>query len=139
MKPDFEDFKIGEYFWYSEMVRSETAERHRIDNTPPPEAMSNACYTAQVADCIREDLGLPMVVTSWFRAPKVNKKAGGSSTSDHMNGHTFDFCVPGKKLQEVFDFIRDNYHYDQIGINKRRNYIHYSIKREGNREQVITY
>ena len=43
----------------------------------------------------RELLGVPMLVSSGYRSPKLNKAVGGSSTSAHSYGFAIDFTAPG--------------------------------------------
>lgn len=41
-------------------------------------------------DPIREKLGKPIIVTSGYRHPKLNKAVGGSKTSNHLYGYAAD-------------------------------------------------
>lgn len=94
--------KLGKYFTLEEMTRSQTASRHGIDNSPDDdqEAALRA-LVARVLDPLRERLGRPVNVSSGFRSPEVNRRVGGSSTSQHRFGEAADITVPGMSVSAV--------------------------------------
>jgi hypothetical protein len=49
---------------------------------------------AQVAQEIRDDLGVAVNVNSGYRCPKHNAAVGGSKGSDHMRGRAMDLSSP---------------------------------------------
>ena len=74
----------GQYFKVEELLRSETAERYGIDNTPTDdEIIDNLNYTIQRLDEIREGYGKPIIINSGYRCPELNRKVGGVSSSFH--------------------------------------------------------
>ena len=89
-----ESIRLTPHFTLAEMVRSSTAERLRMDNTPPGDVLRNLQGTAEMLERIRATLGVPVVVTSGYRSPAVNKAVGGVSTSDHASGQAADFVAP---------------------------------------------
>jgi len=86
--------KLSDHFTLDEMIRSDTAVRKNIDNTPTDEIMSNLKVTAEGMEKVREILQVPITVTSGYRSPKLNKYIGGSKTSAHMLGYACDFIAP---------------------------------------------
>lgn len=86
---------MSRYFTLAEMTVSETAARKGLDNTPTGEALENLKRTMLQMDRIRAALGKPIVVTSGYRSPAVNKAVGGSATSAHCKGLAVDFTCPG--------------------------------------------
>ena len=50
--------------------------------------------TARYMDMVRALLNAPIVVSSWYRSPELNKKVGGSPRSQHMKGEAVDFICP---------------------------------------------
>ncbi len=70
------------YFSINELTRSATAQKLRIDNTPPPWAIENMSRLIDnVLDPARQLLGAPIYVNSGYRCEKLNKAVGGVTRS----------------------------------------------------------
>ncbi|MBX3610408.1 MAG: peptidase M15A [Hydrogenophaga sp.] len=83
------------HFTLAELVRSSTADRLGLDNTPPDDVVSALRTTAEMLERIRLALhGVPVIVTSGYRSPDVNRAVGGVSSSDHQSGQAADFIAP---------------------------------------------
>lgn len=83
------------HFTLDEFTASDTAARHGLDNSVPPELMANAIAAAEMMERIREALGgKPIIVTSGYRSPAVNKAVGSGPRSDHPKALAFDFKCP---------------------------------------------
>ena len=82
------------HFTIKELVRSDTARRLGIDNTPPACAVAalNALVD-HVLDPLRDAWGGPIRVNSGYRCPKLNKAVGGTPTSQHQRGEAADITV----------------------------------------------
>lgn len=92
------------YFSIDEMVRSTTAKKLGIDNSPSEEIANNlVLFIETVLDPIREDWGGPISVSSGYRCPELNKAVGGAKNSGHQYGFCADLQV--KKVRELADFI----------------------------------
>lgn len=96
------------YFTIQELSKSDTADKLRINNTPPENiAKSLEALVNNILDPLREAWGAPIQVTSGYRSPAVNKAVGGASTSQHVLGEAADIrTVPNtrannKKLYEL--------------------------------------
>lgn len=88
--------KLSEHFELAEFLVSETAARRGISNEPTPEVIENLRQLCQlVLQPLRIKLGRPIVITSGYRSPALNRAVGGSPTSHHMQGHAADLIVPG--------------------------------------------
>lgn len=86
--------KLTPHFSLAELTRSTTAAARGIDNTPTPDAVSNLLYTAEMLERIRATLGVPIVVTSGYRGPRLNAAVGGVTSSDHTTGQAADIVAP---------------------------------------------
>lgn len=86
--------KLTPHFSLAELTRSATAAARGIDNTPPPDAVSSLLYTAEMLERIRATLGVPIVVTSGYRGPRLNAAVGGVTSSDHTTGQAADIVAP---------------------------------------------
>ena len=114
------------YFSISEMTRSDTARRLGIDNTPSNEIKKNlTLFIEKVLDPIREDWGSPIIVSSGYRCPELNKAVGGVKTSGHMYGYCADLQVKGdlrKFSNFVIEWMKEHQmKYDQIIWEKSGN------------------
>jgi len=86
--------KLSENFFLYEFLRSEAATRHDIDMTPPQFVIDNLkSLVVTVLQPLRTQLDRPLVVTSGYRPPKLNKLIGGSKTSAHRTGQAADFHI----------------------------------------------
>ena len=82
------------YFTIEELSRSATALRHRIDNTPSADAVSNLRkLVTEVLDPAREQLGIPITVNSGYRCRKLNAAVGGARRSYHLQGRAADITT----------------------------------------------
>ena len=83
--------KIMKYFSIEELVKSATAERLAIDNTPPRAAQRMlTILVEQLLDPIRRRYGAPIIVTSGYRCPALNTAVGGVANSHHIVGCAAD-------------------------------------------------
>ena len=73
---------ISKNITYAEAIHSETAKRKGIDNTPNPNQIEAMKLLAEkVFQPLREWVGGPVKVNSFFRSPELNEAIGGSKTS----------------------------------------------------------
>lgn len=78
------------HFSLEELTFSEYAIRNGIDNTPSPDIITNLSRLSWWLEELRQDIGKPIIVSSAYRCPAVNKGIGGSKTSAHMQGLAAD-------------------------------------------------
>lgn len=86
--------RLTEHFTLAELTRSATAKRLGLDNTPNAAVLNELRATAELLERIRSTLGVPMIVTSGYRSPAVNRAVGGVTSSDHIAGQAADFVAP---------------------------------------------
>jgi len=85
---------LSDNFTLEEAVVSQTATRLGLDNLPSPETVDVMIRVALQLEKVRALLNSPILVTSWYRSPEVNKAIGSSSTSQHIKGEAIDFISP---------------------------------------------
>lgn len=131
--------QLSKFFTLSEMIKSDTAEKNGIDNTPYPrhiKAMRRLC--ADLLDPIREAVGRPVHVTSGYRCRALNTAVNGSRNSQHIRGEAADIHVKGMTPRQLYDFILTlDLEFDQI-IDEFGEWVHisYTVKRP-NRKQAL--
>lgn len=102
-------------FTLEEMIKSETALRHGLDNTPGETEIENLKKLAEkVLQPVREHYQKGVKVNSGYRAPEVNAKVGGSKTSDHCKGQAADIEIPGVANAELAEWISENLEFTQV-------------------------
>lgn len=136
--------RISKYISYKEATHSQTAVRRKIDNKPSPTELENMKYVAtQIFDKVREHFGIPLTVSSFYRCAALNTAVGGSKTSQHMTGQAIDIDADGSSITnaEIFDYIKNNFEFDQLiwefGTPLEPAWVHVSLKRTGNRKQIL--
>lgn len=61
----------------------------------------------QIADEIREKIGVPLIVSSGCRCSKHNKNVGGVLNSRHISGKAVDLIAKGKDKNELLKLCQD--------------------------------
>ena len=135
--------KLSENFSLDEMVKSQTAERKGIPNTPDDsqiESMKLLCEN--ILQPIRNEHG-PFLVSSGFRSGELCVAIGSNIHSQHAKGEAADFEVAGVDNYGLAMWIQDNLDFDQLILEcytgGNSGWIHCSYKPEGNRKESLTY
>lgn len=134
--------QLTEHFTLSEFVRSDTADRNHIDNTPSQEVVDNLrALCRNVLEPASLAFGSPIYITSGYRCPALNKAVGGKPTSQHLRGEAADLQVRGvENLRKLYKLIKDHGVFDQLLYETNKSgvrWIHVSYKESGNRRQAI--
>jgi len=159
--------KISRHFWDYEVGKSDWAERHRIDNTPPPDVMARATVLATtVMDVVRDHFGF-IKPTSWYRSEAVerhltynngfrdwcrktqhvyNDRSWPSyfALKSHPLGEAMDFEVDGVDNAELWKWVGENIpEFDQCILefyrpgDPRSGWVHLSYREGANRGQMF--
>jgi len=138
--------KLSKNLSLKEVVKSNTATRLDIDNTPSEQAINNLKGIAEhVFQPLRDRFGVPIGVSSGYRSPALNKAVNGSRTSQHMVGEALDIDADiygGLSNKDIFEFIKDNLVFDQMiwefGDDESPAWVHVSYKSYGeNRGRIL--
>ena len=87
----------------------------------------------------------PLIINSGYRSPEVNKKAGGSATSNHLTGCAVDIRVAGFEqairyasiLLDISDGTKQDF--DELYIERNsagRYWIHFAVRPKDNRRKT---
>lgn len=133
--------KLSKNFALSEITHSNTAKRLGIDNEPTETHLQNMQHLVDnLIQPLRDSVG-PIRVSSGYRNPALNRAIGGSSSSQHCKGEALDlqFWQMGKMMNElIYDWILDSgLEFDQMINEFDFAWIHISLKKKGNRNQVL--
>lgn len=124
------------YFKMSELIHSDKAILHRINNMPDINSLDNMLNLIHYClNPIRTAIKKPMIVTSGYRCEELNKLVGGADNSNHLTGCACDFIIQGMKPKEIIKFINAmNIEYDEL-INEYDKWVHISFNKGNNRQQ----
>ena len=88
----------------------------------------------------------PIIINSGYRSPELNKKVGGSPTSNHLTGCAVDIRVYGIEQAMRYAVILMDYadetkqDYDEILIEKNRHgaiWLHFAVRPKENRRKTM--
>jgi hypothetical protein len=136
--------QVSQYFTWGEALFSQTAARKGLDNTPTPEVCEVIKVTARHMDEVRELLGWPVHVNSWYRSPKVNAAVGGSGRSQHMLGEAVDLVCPqfGSPAEVAEKIMASKIEWDQLLIefpDGPSPWVHISFTAKPRRIALVTH
>jgi zinc D-Ala-D-Ala carboxypeptidase len=130
--------KLSKNATQAEFEESDTATRYGIPNKMNATQLQKAVELCEnVFQPLRDHVGIPVVISSGFRSVAVNKKIGGSSSSQHCKGEAMDIKIDKK----AFVFIKNTLDFDQLiyefGTDERPQWVHVSYREGNNRKQVL--
>ena len=136
---------ISKHISYKEGVHSNTAIRRGIDNTPTDDQLYFMEIVAEeVFEPLREWVGGPIKINSFYRCPELNTAIGGSATSQHCKGQAMDIDDTfGKATNaEMYNFIKEHLDFDQMiwefGDDDNPAWVHVSyVSPEKNRNRCL--
>ena len=136
--------RISKHVSWKEGTYSRTGERLDLDNTPNEEQLKCMKAIAEnIFEPLREWVGGPVKINSFFRGEPVNTAIGGSTRSQHMRGQAIDIddTFKHKTNAEMFHFIKDNLDFDQLiwefGTDDNPNWVHVSyVTHRPNRKKL---
>ena len=111
--------KLSDNLTLDECLKSNTALRLGIDNSPTEEHKQNLKIVAEkIFQPIREHFGKPIYVSSGYRSEALNDAIGGSLSSQHCHGQALDLDQDNRNTgvtnKDVFDYIMMNLEFDQL-------------------------
>ena len=135
---------ISKHISWHEGTYSRTGERKDLDNTPNEEQLKCMKEVAEnLFEPLREWVGGPIKINSFFRGEPVKTAIGGSRKSQHMKGQAIDIddTFRHKTNAEMYYYIKDNLDFDQMiwefGDDKNPNWLHISwVSHRPNRKKL---
>ena len=88
----------------------------------------------------------PIIINSGYRSPELNKKVGGSPTSNHLTGCAVDIRVNGIEQAMRYAVILMDYadetkqDYDELLIERNRSggyWLHFAVRPKDNRRKTM--
>ena len=151
--------KLSQHFTLGELTKSRYAEVYNIPSHVAIENLKRVCawleelrFTYNTLYCLKpgEDYETsenvePIVLNSGYRSPQLNKKVGGSLTSNHLTGCAVDIRVAGIEQAMRYAVILMDYadetkqDYDEIIIEKNSRgaiWLHFAVRPRDNRSKI---
>ena len=131
------NLRFTDHFVLGEFLRSETAERLGINNTPLEcHIMRLRNLAVRSLEPVRQHLGRPIHVNSGYRGPELNVAVKGVKNSQHMLGEAADITILegnrpfGHQTDKqiallIFNYAKQYADYDQLILE------HYTDKKTG--------
>ena len=132
--------QISKHISLNEAIESATALRMGIKNMPNELELEAMKYVAEnLFEPIRKWYKKPIKINSFFRCTALNKAVKGSVSSQHVKGEAIDISA-GNKIEnkKIFDYIvSSGLDFDQCINEYDFTWVHISLKKSGNRKQVL--
>jgi len=141
---------LTEHFTLGEMAK--TSYKTKDGNIPSHVAIENLKRLCGWLEMLREEWNKrygdgddPIIINSGYRSWEVNKRVGGSSTSNHLVGCAADIKCAGKEqalryaviLLDIADESREDF--DELIIEVRNStvWVHFAVRPKNNRRKVV--
>ena len=150
------NMKLSEHFTLGELTKtSYKTEDGNIPSRVAIENLKNLCedwledlrysYNILYKSTVAEPAEAPLIINSGYRSPEVNKRAGGSATSNHLTGCAVDIRVGGFEqairyasiLLDISDGTKQDF--DELYIERNsagRYWIHFAVRPKDNRRKT---
>ena len=148
--------KLSPHFTLGEMTK--TSHKTADGNIPNRVAIENIKRLCGWLEMLRSEwnkrygdpsacsgTGDPIIINSAYRSWEVNKKAGGSSTSNHLVGCAADIRCLGKEqalryaviLLDIADDSKEDF--DELIVEVRGStvWVHFAVRPKGNRMKIV--
>lgn len=140
---------MSKYFTISEMCTSASHPKLATQPAPGSELYKNLLYTMERLDAIREKWGSPIIVTSGYRSPALNKAVNGSRTSAHCSALAADIHPKNGSIMDLAALIVSlPMEWDQLILEKTTvkngevidcQWLHVGFSRTKNRNQILAW
>lgn len=134
----------SKYFSEKETTVSAEGKKLGIKNIPNEQEKKYIKYTASRMDYIRELLGVPLIVLSWFRCEELNRAVKGSRTSAHRFGLAVDVYSNKMSSKEIYEKSlklkeEGKIQFDQLIYYSKQNFVHFGFKLNKSQERGMNW
>lgn len=112
--------KLTEHFTLEELTRTDNKEFKELNAEQGKKGLYELSKLAMFAEQVRSIINCPMIITSGYRCPELNKAIGGSATSQHVKFEAIDFIPTNISALNAFCSIAlSNFTFGQLILEKR--------------------
>jgi hypothetical protein len=120
--------KIGQFFTLEELTKTSYPVGNRATSNV---VVANLCHLVfYILDPLRLAMNEPVIITSGYRCPKLNRLVGGVPNSQHLTGCAADIMIKSEAHgKRMFATLREFYYVDQLLYEHKGNitWIHVSF------------
>ena len=151
---------LSEHFTLGEVTKSRHAEIYNIPSHVAIENLKRVCVWLEelrrrynlryvLRSVSPPELGgekdTPIIINSGYRSPELNRKVGGSATSNHLTGCAVDIRVVGIEQAMRYAVILMDYadetkqDYDELLIERNKSggyWLHFAVRPKDNRRKT---
>lgn len=140
--------QLTEHFSLEELTGSNIARQKGLKNEPNESQIENLKLLCEyILEPIRAKLNIPLFISSGYRSEKVNALAGGSKTSQHLQGSAADIQIfdKTKTNTDLFNIIVSMVKNNEIQIGQviwefgetEPNWVHVSLPTSRHRNEIL--
>ena len=99
-------------------------------NSVPLELLANVKELADNLQVLRDEVGVPITITSGYRTEAYNKKIGGAKSSMHIQAKAADIKVQGltpKEVKHIIEILIKDGKMKDGGIGLYSSWLHYDV------------
>lgn len=89
-------------------------------------------FLCECLEVIRQEFGVPLIISSGYRTYAYNKQIGGAKYSYHLRGYAADIIVSGVDPLRVYKFCDANWSSNK-GIGQYPGFTHFDIRSDKSR------
>lgn len=122
--------KLSPHFTFRELTVTSKPKYKIINTLLAKDYLDNLILLSNyVLEPVRAVLNSPLIITSAYRCPALNKEVGGNIASQHLQGAAADFIIAAKNitLENAFTKLKETpfLHYGQLILEK--SWLHISL------------
>ena len=113
-----EKIRLSKNFSLAEMVATSFP---AFQKPPTTQEIANLAYLcAAVLQPLRNSLGEPIIITSGYRSPSLNKYVGGVANSRQLNGFAADIRVKTEAhARRMYEILKKNHCVDSCLVERK--------------------
>ena len=142
--------RLSQHFTLGELCK--TSYKTKDGNIPSRVAIENLKRLCGWLEMLRSEWNKrygegndPIIINSAYRSWEVNKRAGGSPTSNHLVGCAADIKCAGKEqalryaviLLDIADESREDFDELIIEVRDSTIWVHFAVRPKGNRRKIV--